>query len=67
VRNGFRNNKKRVHNCEHDGELRGKDIEELKVMFTSLGEMSGGGGGKSDVDPHKVCQLDAETKRLKLD
>ena len=36
-------------------------------MFQSLGELSGGGGGKSDIDPHKVCQLDAETKRLKLD
>lgn len=29
--------------------------------------MSGGGGGKSDIDPHKVCQIDAEVKRLKSD
>ena len=52
---------------EHGGELTRKEVDELKIKLESLGDIGGVGGVKSDIDPHKVCQLDADLKRLRVD
>ena len=43
-----------------------KQLEELRIILDSLGEL-GGGGKKGDIDPHKLCLIDADVKRMKVD
>ncbi|KAM3138259.1 hypothetical protein pb186bvf_009722 [Paramecium bursaria] len=49
----------------HRGEINMKDIEELKILFDQQGINAG--GKRSDIDPHKMCQLESDVKRLKGD
>ena len=42
-----------------------EDIEELKIKVENVD--GSGKGVKSDIDPHKVCSLEADIKRLKSD
>lgn len=57
----------RAHQLEGITDLQKKELEELKIKFEVMGEMGGSSGTKSDLDPHKVCSLDADVKRLKID
>ncbi|CAK89525.1 unnamed protein product (macronuclear) [Paramecium tetraurelia] len=55
----------KIADCQYRGEQNRKDIEELKIKTENFDGQAK--GGKSDIDPHKVCSLEADIKRLKSD
>ena len=42
-----------------------KKIEEVRIILDSLGDV--GSNSKGDGNPHKLCLLEAEVKRMKVD
>lgn len=41
-----------------------KKIEEVRIILDSLGDVD---SNKGDGNPHKLCLLEAEVKRMKVD